>query len=200
MCSFIIHLSIIHLYTCSSSICWNLCVCVCERCSGVSDSLWPHELYSPWNSLDQNTGVGSHFLLQGIFLTWGLNPDLPHCKKILYQLSHKWSEVKVAQLCPTLCDPMDCPWNSPGQNTGMGSLSLLQGIFPTQWSNPSLSHCRWILYQLSHKGSPKILEWVAYHLSADLPDPGIEPGSPALQADSLPIELSGILKKRGRWG
>ena len=54
------------------------------------------------------------------------------------------------------------PWNYPGQNTGVGSLSLLQGIFPTQGSNPGLLHCRWILYQLSHKGSPRILEWVAY--------------------------------------
>ena len=43
---------------------------------------------------------------------------------------------------------------SPGQNTGMVSLSLLQGIFPTQGSNAGLLHCRWILYQLSHKGSP----------------------------------------------
>ena len=46
------------------------------------------------------------------------------------------------------------PWNSLGQNTGVGSLSLLQGIFPTQGSNTSLLHCEWILYQLSHKGSP----------------------------------------------
>ena len=51
------------------------------------------------------------------------------------------------------------PWNSPGQNTGMGSLSLLQGIFPTQGSNPGLPHFGQILYQLSHKGSPRILEW-----------------------------------------
>ena len=57
------------------------------------------------------------------------------------------------------------PWNSPGQNTGVGSLSLLQGIFPTQGSNPGLPHCRWIFYQLSHKGSPKILERVAYPFS-----------------------------------
>ena len=47
------------------------------------------------------------------------------------------------------------PWNSPGQNTGVGSLSLLQETFPTQGSNPGLLHCRWILYQLSHKGSHK---------------------------------------------
>ena len=53
------------------------------------------------------------------------------------------------------------PWNSPGQNTGVGSLSLLQGIFSTQRSNPGLPHCRRILYQLSHQGSPRILKWVA---------------------------------------
>ena len=46
------------------------------------------------------------------------------------------------------------PWNSPGQNIGVGSLSLLQGIFPNQGSNLGLQHCRWIPYQLSHKGSP----------------------------------------------
>ena len=45
------------------------------------------------------------------------------------------------------------PWNSPGQNTGVGSRSLLQGIFPTQGSNPDLSYCRPILYQLKHQGS-----------------------------------------------
>ena len=49
-------------------------------------------------------------------------------------------------------------WNSPGQNSGVGSLSLLQGIFPTQGSKPGLPHCGWILYQLNHKGSPRILE------------------------------------------
>ena len=56
--------------------------------------------------------------------------------------------------------------NSPGQNTGVGSCSLLQGISPTQGSNPGLPHCRWILYQLRHKGSPRILEWVAYPFSS----------------------------------
>ena len=56
----------------------------CESCSVVSDSLWPHALHSPWNSPGQNTGVGSLFLLQEIFLTQGLNPGLPHCRKILY--------------------------------------------------------------------------------------------------------------------
>ena len=46
------------------------------------------------------------------------------------------------------------PWNSPGQNTGVDSLFLLQVIFPTQGSNPGLPHCRQILYQLSYEGSP----------------------------------------------
>ena len=58
------------------------------------------------------------------------------------------------------------PWSSPGQNTGVGSLPLLQGIFPTQGMNPGLHHCMKILYQLSHKDSPRILEWVAYPFSS----------------------------------
>ena len=49
--------------------------------------------------------------------------------------------------------PMDCPWNSPGQNNRVGSLSPFQGNFSTQGSDPGLKHCRQILYQLSHKGS-----------------------------------------------
>ena len=52
------------------------------------------------------------------------------------------------------------------KNTEVGSLSLLQGIFSTQGSNPGLSNCRWTLYQLSQKGSPRIMEWVAYPFSS----------------------------------
>ena len=64
-------------------------------------------------------------------------------------------------MCLILCDPMDpilcdSPWNSTGQNTEMGSLSFLQGIFPTQGLKPGLLHCRQILYQLSHEGSPQV--------------------------------------------
>ena len=120
------------------------------------------------------------------------------------------------------------PWNYPGQNTEVGFPS--PGIFPIQGSYPHFPHCRQILYQLSHKESPRILGWVAYPLSsasswpknwtrvscvaggffaswatrkaqeywdgwpisspAHLLNPGIEPVSPALQADSLPTELS----------
>ena len=73
----------------------------------------------------------------------------------------------VAQLHLTLCDPMDCsPSGSsvhgdpPGKNTGVGCHVLLQVIFPTQGLNPRLPHFRWILYRLSHQGSPRILELV----------------------------------------
>ena len=88
--------------------------------------------HSPWNSPGQNTGVGSLSLLQGIFPNQGSNPGLPHCRQILYQLSHKGSSRIL---------------------TGVGSLSLLRGIFLTQELNQGLLHCKWILYQLSHKGS-----------------------------------------------
>ena len=84
------------------------------------------------------------------------------------------------------------PWNSSGQHTGVGSCSLLQGIFPTQGSNPGLPHCRRILYQLSHQGSPRTLEPIPS--PGDLPDPGIELGSPALQADSYQLSYQGSPK------
>ena len=111
---------------------------------------------------------------------------------------HYYVLCLVARLCLTLGDPIassppgsSVPGDSRGKNTGVGFHALLQGIFPTQGSNPGLQHCREILYQLSHKGSPRILEWVAIPSPEGLPDPGIQPGSPALQVDSLPIELSG---------
>ena len=77
----------------------------------------------------------------------------------------KWNLLSCANL---LFAP---PWpiqsmNSLGHNIGMGSLSLLQRIFPTQGSKPGLPHCGQILYQLSHKGSPRVLKWVAYPWSS----------------------------------
>ena len=85
------------------------------------------------------------------------------CSRTICKLSLYFprSEVRVSQSCPTLCDPMDSPWNSPGQNTRVGNCFLLQGVFPTQGSNSGLPHCRLILYQLSHNVSPRILERVA---------------------------------------
>ena len=86
-------------------------------------------------------------------------------KEIYYkELAHMIMKLKVAQSCPTLCNPMDyTPWNSLGQNIGVGTFSLLQGISPTQRLNPGLPHCRQILYQLSHKGGwqiPRSAWWV----------------------------------------
>ena len=100
----------------------------------------------------------------------------------------------VAQSCLTLCNPLGCSppgssvhGDSPGRNTGVGCYSLLQIIFPTKGLNPGLLG----LYGLSHQGSPRILEWVAFLSPGDLSNPGIKPGSPALQVDSLPAELPG---------
>ena len=71
-------------------------------CSAVSDSLQPHGLHSPWNSLGQNTGVGFLFLLQGIFPTQGSNPVLPHCRWVLYRLSYQRSPSSFVCLSPKL--------------------------------------------------------------------------------------------------
>ena len=68
---------------------WLLSYKWSESFSVVSDSLWPHRLYSPWSFPSQNTGVGSHSLLQGIFSIQVSNSGLPHCRWILYQLSHQ---------------------------------------------------------------------------------------------------------------
>ena len=69
----------------------------------------------------------------------------------------KWKSLSCISLWPRFLQDL----NSQSQNTGVSSLSLLQGLFPTQELNPGLPHCRWILYQLSHKGTPGILEWAA---------------------------------------
>ena len=104
----------------------------------------------------------------------------------------------VAQLCPTLCDSMDCCLpgspvhrDSPGKNIGVGCHALLQGVFPTQGSNPGLPHCTQILYCLSHHGSPRILEWVAYPFSRGSSQPRIQTRVSALWVYSVPAELPG---------
>ena len=110
----------------------------------MSDSLRPHELYSPWNSPSQNTGVGR--------LSLPSPGDLPNPG-----IEHRSPALQADSL------PAE-PQGKP-KNTRMGSLCLLQGILPTQELKWGLLHCRQILYQLSHKGSPRILEWVAYPFS-----------------------------------
>ena len=104
-------------------------------------------------------------------------------------------KVKVTQSCLTLCDPMDYTVHGilQARILGVGSFSLLQGIFPIQESNWGLLYCRWILYQLSDKRSPRWSGW-PIPSSADLPDPGIELGYLALQVDSLPTSYQGRAK------
>ena len=97
------------------------------------------------------------------FKTWALGVKfLPSARSPRFSF-----EVKFAQSCPTLCDPMDCSppgssvhGDSPGKNTGVGCHFLLQGIFQSQRLNPGLLHCRQILYCLSHQGSPMIFFYV----------------------------------------
>ena len=78
-----------------------------------------------------------------------------------FRKTNFFSEGLIAQSCLTLCNPMDCSLpgspvheDSSGKNTGQCCHSFLQGIFPTQGSNPGLLHRRWIVYPLSHQGSP----------------------------------------------
>ena len=99
-----------------------------ESGSVMSNSLRPHGLHSPWNSPGQNTGVDSHSLLQGNLPNPEIEPRSPALK---------------ADSLPA--EPQGKP-----KNTGVGSLSLLQWIFPTQGLNQGLLYCRWILYQLSY--------------------------------------------------
>ena len=105
---------------------------------------WPgefHGLYSPWNSPGQNAGVGGLSLLQGLSPSQGSNPGLPHCRRILYCLSHQGSPWKSAaaakslQSCLTLCDPTD------GSSPGSPVLGNLQAIL--EWVAISFSNaCR----------------------------------------------------------
>ena len=131
--------------------------------SDMSDSLQSHGLYSPWNSPSQNTGVGSLSLLQRIFPAQGSNPGLPHCRWFLYQMGHKGSPKILSH--SVMSDSLQShglysPWNSPGQNTGVGRLFLLLGIFPIQGSNPRLPHCRWILYLQAVVIGIKMVQWM----------------------------------------
>ena len=94
----------------------------------VSDYLWPHGLYSPWNSLGQNTGVDSLSLLQGIFPTQGLNAGLLLCRWIFYQLSHKVS----SRILEWVTYPFSSGYSWPRNWTGV---SCIEGGFFTNWAN-----------------------------------------------------------------
>ena len=86
-----------------------------ESHSVMSDSLWPHglqpaRLLCPRKSPGQNTGVGSHSLLQGIFPTQGSNPGLPHCRRIHYQLNHQGSPREGIKTQPFNCKLIQPLW------------------------------------------------------------------------------------------
>ena len=97
----------------------------------------------------------------------------PHSRPFFFMLGVR----RVSESCSVVSDSLRPhglynPWNSPGQNTGVDSLSLLQRIFPTQGLNPGFPYCMWIINQLSYKRSPRILGWVAYPFSRGSSWPG----------------------------
>ena len=119
------------------------------------DRGWGGWMESPtqWTWVWVNSGswwwTGSLVVLPSIGLqSWSWLSDSSEWKAV--GIFIELLKVKVAHSCPTLCDS---PWNSPGQNIGVGSLCLLQQIFPTQELNQGLLHCRQILYQLNYQGS-----------------------------------------------
>ena len=118
---------------------------IAESLSVVSDSLQPHELYGPWNSPGQNTGVGSLSLLQGIFPTQRSNPGLPHCRQILYQLSHqgslKWEFQSVQFSRSVMSDSL---WSHGMQHARPPYPSLTPRVYSnscplSRWCHPTIS-------------------------------------------------------------
>ena len=135
------------------------------RSLGQEDPLRREGLVTPVSLLGGFHGLrclGGHSL-------WG-HRELDTTEQLMLSLS-LWSESCSVVSNSFRSYELHSPWNSPGQNTGVGSLSPLQGIFLSQGSNPGLPHCRRILDQLSHKGSPRILEWVAYPCSSGSSQP-----------------------------
>ena len=123
----------------------------------VGDSIQPsHPLSSPSPTfnLSQHQGLFKWVSYSTLYKLTQLHPIAPSPPPHFLPLNHKYAclfqpvKVLVVQLCLIVCDPMDC--GPPGKNTGVGSHSLLQVIFPTQRWNLGLLHCRQILYSLSH--------------------------------------------------
>ena len=139
-----------------------MCVLVAKLCPTlVIPWTVPARLLCPWDSPGKNTGVGCHFLLQGIFPTQESNPSLLHCRQIIYQLSCAAAAAKSLHLCPTLCDPRDS--NPLGSSVhGIFQARVLEWVaisFSRGFSRPrdrtrvSCIVDRQMLYHLSHQGS-----------------------------------------------
>ena len=167
-----------------------MCVCVCVCVFFTSIFIFLSDLFHfVWQTQGPSTSLRLtqfHFFirwpttywLQNLFLynfmqinykhmnkkcfSYGIIIEKNRCAEI--QVLWQWKSFSCVQHFVTSWTIQS--WNSPGPNTGVGSCSILQEIFQTQGSNPGLKHCRQILYQLSHQGSPSILEWVAYPFSS----------------------------------
>ena len=129
--------------------------CLRTTVLGLYQDSSTHGVYEPTQSfhglvpINFSIPISCHFQTKNLYSTNGNSCIFLVCMCL------------VAQLRLTLCDPMDSSppgssvhGDSPGKNTGVGCHTLLQGIFPTQGSNPGLPHCRQILYRVSHQGSP----------------------------------------------
>ena len=131
-----------------------------------------------WDSMDCSLpGSSVHGIFQARVLEWVAIPFSRGSFR-----PRDWTQVSCIAGDSLPADPAGKP-----KNTGVGSLSLLHRIFPTQGSKPGLPHWRQILYHLRHQRSPRILEWEAYPFCRVSFQPRIEQGSPTLQVDSLPL-------------
>ena len=147
------------------------CVLVIQSCT----TLWDHmtvacHFLCPWDSPSNNTGVGSHSLLQGIFLIQELKPYLLYCRWILYHLSqqgmHACMHAKLLWSCLTLCDPMD---DSPG---GSSVQTILQARKP------------WCRLHFHVQGSSQPRDWTYMCCITTVP-----PGKPGMEIETLKTNL-----------
>ena len=138
--------------------------CESESSSVVSNTLWPHELYSPWNSPGQSTGAGSLSLLHKIFPTPGIEPGLLHCRWILYQLSHWGNHIPNAKVNYDInrakingrniryskCLKLYMKWHIIWRFSSVQSLSWVW-FFATPWT----AACQASLFITNSKSPPK---------------------------------------------
>ena len=131
--------------------------------------LTPSRLLCPWDSPGKNIRVGCHALLQGIYPAQGLFHNSESRSVVSNSLRPQRNfsgespspgnlpNPGIEPRSPTLqADSLPAEPQEKPKNTGVGSLSLLQQIFPTQELNQGLLHCRQTLYQLSYEGSPGV--------------------------------------------
>ena len=141
------------------------------------EEIMTHQGELPWS---RDTWLGHYF-------EWCVTCKLLTGENIVLAL------VQVTQSCPALCPMNSSPWNSPGQTVGVGSLLFSRGSSKLRdWTQVSHIAGRFFTSWATREAQEY---WSGYPISSpgDLPNPGIKLGSPALQADSLPTELSGEL-------